>query len=103
MIEITDENYPAILTGLTNLTRVVLQSTATLDIAAMRNICERFEAIAPIVESTAYQRGGDMNLRDQAALLAALDRFITDVRKLDRRPDEIVSRHTADRNREASR
>ncbi len=84
MTEITEETYPIILGGLTTLTRLFLQSTATIDLAAMRSICERFQALGPVVEPTAYQRGGGINLRDQAAFLAALDRFVTDVRKLDR-------------------
>lgn len=84
MIEITDETYPAIMSSLAGLTKMVLQATAAVDLATMRSICGRFQTIAPVLEPTTYQNGGDLNLHDQAAVLAALDRFVTDVRKLDR-------------------
>jgi hypothetical protein len=84
MTEMTEDTYPAALTVLTTLTRAMLQLAEKVDIPEMRRIVARFETIAPIIEPTAYQSGGGLNLRDQDALLAALDRFITDVRKLDR-------------------
>jgi hypothetical protein len=84
MTDMTEGTYPGALAALTNLTRAMLQFAELVDIPEMRRIVARFETIAPIVEPIAYQSGGDLNLRDQAALLAALDRFITDVRTLDR-------------------
>jgi hypothetical protein len=84
MTEMTEDTYPAALTALTTLTRAMLQLAENVDIPEMRRIVARFETIAPIIEPTAYQRGGGINLHDQAALLEAFERFITDVRKLDR-------------------
>jgi hypothetical protein len=83
---ITDQQYPAALDALVNATRAIISLADALDIPAMRSICERHQALGPVLEPTAYQRGGMDNLRDQASFLAALDRFVTDVRKLDRRP-----------------
>jgi hypothetical protein len=84
-IEVTEENYPGMLAALTSFARMLLTGVEQIDLAEMRGVCERFQALAPVVEPTAFQRGGDLNLRDQAAFLAALDAFVIELRKLDRR------------------
>lgn len=86
MREITEETYQSALEALTSITRAFIQIAETVDIAAMRTIVGRFEALAPVLEPTAYARGGGMNLRDQAAFLAAADRFASELRRLDKRP-----------------
>ena len=86
MIDVTEETYPGILNTLVTFTRTILAATEQVDLAEMRSICERFQALAPVLEPTAYQQGGDLNLADQAAFLRALEEFVTAVRKLDRRP-----------------
>lgn len=64
----------------------------TVGIRRMRQICAQMQALAPVLEPNAYQRGGMDELRDQAAFLAALDTFVTDLRKLDRRTTEETDR-----------
>ena len=86
MLDINRENYQAVLAALVGVSRSILQACEQVDLPKMRQICGEFEAIAPIIEPTAYMRGGMDNLADQAAFLAAVDRFVTDLRKLDRRP-----------------
>jgi hypothetical protein len=81
-----NERYSGNLRTLTEISRTLLLVTETLDVREMRSTCERFQAIAPVLEPTAYIRGGSMNLADQAAFLAAVDDFVTALRKLDRRP-----------------
>lgn len=84
MIEITKDTYPALLNSLVGLGRMVVQAVAAIDLSEMRSICEQIQAVAPVLEPTAYQRGGDLNLRDQEAFLRALDEFTTALRSLDR-------------------
>lgn len=84
MIEITEETYPSLLPSLVGIGRMVIQATAPVDLGEMRAVCERLQTLAPIADPTSYGRGGDLNLRDQATFLAALDRFVTDLRNLDR-------------------
>jgi hypothetical protein len=88
VIEVTEADYPGMLAALTSFARTLLTGTEQIDIGELRAICERFQALGPVVEPTAYQRGGDLNLRDQAAFLKALDEFVTALRKLDHRPAE---------------
>lgn len=83
----TRGKYMAGLDVLTSTARALLQVAETVDVAAMRRVCGEMEAVAPITEPTAYARGGGRNLSDQAAFLAAVDRFVTDVKKLDRREE----------------
>ncbi len=82
---ITDEQYIYELQGLLLATRAILELAEATDISALRTICSRFEALGPILEPAAYQRGGMRRLRDQATFLAALDEFVTKVRSLDDR------------------
>lgn len=86
-VEITEENYPGMLNALVSFSRTLLAGTAQVDLGEMRAICERFQALGPVLEPTAYQRGGDLNLADQAAFLKAVDEFVTALRKLDRREE----------------
>lgn len=41
-------------------------------VARMRDLVGRAEALGPILDTTAYQRGGANNLRDQSEILAAV-------------------------------
>lgn len=79
--------YVAKLEALTHVARLMLQTADGIGgLAEMRNTLGQMEALAPVLEPTAYMRGGSMNLADQAAFLAAVDEFVTALRKLDRRP-----------------
>jgi len=80
----TPESYPAYLATLTGATRGLLAIVGQVDLAELRSLCERMQALAPVLESSAYHRGGGQNLADQAAFLDALQRFKTDLGKLDR-------------------
>lgn len=88
MPETPEELYPAALEALTGVARGVLTVADHIDLSEMRSICERHQALAPIVEPTAYRSGGDLNLADQAVFLRAVDEFVSTLRTLDRRPDE---------------
>lgn len=82
-----DGRYVAKLEALTHAARLMLQTADGIGgLAAMRNTLGQMEALAPVLEPTAYVRGGGMNLADQRAFLAAVDEFVTALRKLDRRP-----------------
>lgn len=77
--------YRHAITGLATATQPLLSLTEVIDLDELQVMCGRFETLASILEPTAYMRGGRDNLHDQAAFLAALARFVDDVRKLDRR------------------
>jgi hypothetical protein len=83
--DLTPATYLTALDTLTSTARGLLLIADTVNIAELRRICGEMEALAPVLEPTAYIRGGMTNLSDQAAFLAAVDRFVTDVKKLDRR------------------
>lgn len=86
--EITAETYPAALEALTTVARSFLAVTEQIDIAQMRALCARHQATAPVLEPTAYQRGGDANLTGQDAFLAATEEYLDKLRALDHRPDK---------------
>lgn len=86
-LRVTAETYPSALDALVAASRVVLDMAEQCDITAMRSLIGHYEAVAPIVEPTEYLRGGGQNLADQAAFLAAVDEFVTKLRRLDRTPD----------------
>lgn len=86
MIEITEENYPGMLAALVSFSKTLLVGTEHIDLGELRAMCERFQAVAPVVEPTAYARGGDLNLADQAVFLRAVEEFVNTLRSLDRRP-----------------
>jgi hypothetical protein len=80
-----EQHYTAKLEALTHVARLMLQTAdAVGGLPAMRNTLGQMEALAPVLEPTAYMCGGSMNLADQAAFLAAVDEFVTALRKLDR-------------------
>lgn len=79
--------YERELDTLATMTGPLLLVAGSIDIGRLRQICAEMETIAPIVEPTAYMRGGMTNLHDQAAFLAAVETFVTEVRKLDRHPE----------------
>lgn len=87
MTEITPELYPTALDALTSIGRMALQIADQVNVTEMRSICEQHQTLAPLLDPTAYQRGGDLNLRDQAAFLRAFDEFVTALRRLDRSED----------------
>ena len=78
-------SYQIGITTLTSAARALLQLADVIDLDQMQAVCGRFETLAPILEPTAYIRGGRDNLGDQMAFLGALRRFVDDLRKLDRR------------------
>lgn len=88
MTKCADHSYQGNLDVLADFSRTMLMIADAFDVPAMRSTCGQMEALAPVMEPTAYMRGGAMNLRDQAAFLAAVDEFVTALRKLDRRPTE---------------
>lgn len=59
--------YPMLLDLLTSATRTIM----LLPLQAMSNFVGHAETIGPILEPTAYARGGGRNLADQAALIEA--------------------------------
>lgn len=80
------KRYMARLEALTHAARLMLQTADGIGgLQGMRDTLGQMEALAPVLEPTAYVRGGGMNLADQAAFLAAIDEFVTALRKLDRR------------------
>lgn len=86
MIDVTADNYPSVLNALAGLCGPFLTAASQVDLARMRTLCEQFQALGPVLEPTAYQRGGALNLADQAVFLRALEDFVTTLRPLDRRP-----------------
>lgn len=91
----TDDQYLDTIGALTTAARALLGLAEFIDIRQLRTIVGQMEAIAPIVEPTAYARGGRQNLADQAEFLAAVDEFVTRVRRLDRRCGESDQQHSA--------
>lgn len=69
---------------LVGISRSYLTIADTIDIGRLREHCEKAQAVAPVLEPTAYQRGGGQDLQDQAAFLRAVDEFVAALRKLDR-------------------
>lgn len=53
------------------------------EITEARNVNERMQALAPILEPTASQRGGADNLREQRVVLDAVAECIARVRTLE--------------------
>lgn len=85
-IAIDGESYTTALHTLTTAARAFLQLADLFDLDQMRALCAQYETVAPLLHTTAYQLGGGRNLTDQAAFLAAVDRFVTDLRNLDPNP-----------------
>lgn len=50
-----------------------------VDLPDLLRELERVEVMAPLLEPTAYMRGGANNLRDQRIVLRAVARFLDDV------------------------
>lgn len=78
--------YPQRLKLLADVTKALLQVAETADVPAMLNALGEHEALAPVVEPTAYLRGGGDNLADQRRFLEALQRFIDDINRM--KPEE---------------
>lgn len=83
--------YTAKFEALTHVARLMIQTADGVNLPEMRNTLGQMEALAPVLEPTAYMRGGGMNLADQAAFLRAVDEFVTALRKLDRRPADTTT------------
>lgn len=83
-VTIDQTGYLRELDMLASAVSPLLLITEAVDVGRLRRMCAEMETIAPFMEPTAYMRGGMTNLADQAAFLAAVDRFVTEVRKLDR-------------------
>jgi hypothetical protein len=62
-----DREYIALLDILTSTLRPLL----LLPLAEMANANERMQALGPVLESTAYHRGGGQNLHDQRRVIDA--------------------------------
>ncbi|MFI6296728.1 hypothetical protein ACIBEJ_34420 [Nonomuraea sp. NPDC050790] len=84
-IAVDENTYPTALDALAAVTRTLLQLADSIDIDQMQALCRRYETLAPLLDPTAYMRGGRDNLATQGAFLSALQRFVADVRKLDQR------------------
>lgn len=84
-MKITEDSYITALNTLASASGMLHMVAEEIDLAEMRSICERFQALGPVLEPTAYHRGGGQSLTDQAAFLRAVDEFMTALRKLDRR------------------
>ncbi|MGI5223554.1 hypothetical protein [Actinoallomurus sp. CA-142502] len=84
MTDLNPADYVRNLDLLVGATTALTMVADEIDIPGMRSVCEQMQALAPVLEPTAYQRGGMTALREQAAFLAALEAFVTEVRKLDR-------------------
>lgn len=82
----TEDTYITALQALTAAANLILQTTDHCDITAMRALINRYETIGPILEPTAYQRGGGTSLREQATFLEAVDEFVTKLRRLEAVP-----------------
>jgi hypothetical protein len=61
------DNYAECLDALV----AVCQPLMLLPIAEMQSANERFQALGPILDPTAYQRGGSQNLHDQRSIIDA--------------------------------
>ncbi|WP_431897868.1 hypothetical protein [Nonomuraea sp. bgisy101] len=81
-IAVDETTYTDALDLLAGAARAFRTLADSLDLDQMRTICEHFQALGPILEATAYHRGGGQNLRDQAAFLAAVQRFVDDLHKI---------------------
>ncbi|MBA9005989.1 hypothetical protein [Thermomonospora cellulosilytica] len=86
MIDITRDSYPGVLQALASLCGQLLTAVNQVDLARMRQICEEFQATAPVLAPSDYQQGGMTRLDDQATFLRALEEFVGTLRTLDRRP-----------------
>lgn len=86
MVTVNEETYLTVLNTLASAAGMLHMVAEEIDLAEMRSICERFQALGPVLEPTAYHRGGGQSLTDQAAFLCAVDEFVTALRNLDRRP-----------------
>jgi len=72
------EAYPQLIDFLANLVRPFLM----LPLQEMAAANEHWQTVAPILEPTAYQRGGANNLRDQRRVIdaaAALQQVLLDL------------------------
>ena len=92
---IDESNYQHALDAFTTAARTILQLAEVLDLDQMQAVCARYETLAPLLEPTAYMRGGRDNLGDQAAFLGALRRFVDEVRKLDKGEADVADEDPA--------
>lgn len=67
----TDLEYKAAMDTLTAAARLML----TVDVDALRNVVAQSEALGPILEPTAYVRGGGRRLVEQREFLDAVARL----------------------------
>lgn len=75
---ITQDEYVAALGILTNWAKTV----QLFDLARLRDFVSKAETLAPLLEPTAYQRGGADNLRDQRKFLNACATFQAAIRDI---------------------
>lgn len=78
-------HYVVALYALAAGAQALIHVAGTIDLRAMSRHLATMDTIAPLLEPTAYNRGGELNLRDQETFLDATIAYIDTIRTLDRR------------------
>lgn len=71
----SDNDYRGHMDVLASAGRSLLLVAETVDVPELLRIVNEAETLGPILEPTAYQRGGGTNLTDQRRFLEAIQAF----------------------------